>query len=109
MMEILRSWFVAYRYVPYCELRLDFKTGVPLLLEQHMHNILQDFKYTPNKKVQGRQEMFTGLDEEEVIDYVKTFDYSVLLKGKIAMKQTDFAYITSKLTVKEDLTKDIQF
>lgn len=109
MMEILRSWFVCYRYVPYCELRLDYETGVPLLLEQHMHKVLEDFKYVPDKKVQGRQEMFTGLDEQEVIDYIKTFDYSVLLEGKTEMKQDDLQYILSKTEVKIDLNQDIDF
>lgn len=109
MMEILRSWFVAYRYVPLCELRLDYSTGVPLLLEQHMHDVLKEFKWVPDKKVDGGQEMFTGLEESEVIDYVKNFDYSVLLKGKTTMEESDSSYILSKITVKEDITKDIEF
>ncbi len=95
MMEILRSWFMKYRYIPNARLKLDFETGVPLLFEQHMHDVLKDWKWVPDKKVDGAQEMFKDLDEEEVIRYIKNFDYTVLLKGKSSMRTKDYDYICS--------------
>lgn len=74
MMEILRSWFMKYRYVPETRLRLDHETKTPYELEKHIHDVLSDFKWMPDKKVDGRQEMFKGFDEEEVIAYIKTFE-----------------------------------
>ena len=72
MMEILRSWFMQYRYIPRTELRLDYETKVPYELEKHIHEILQEFKWVPEKKVDGAQEMFKGIEEEEVIAYIKS-------------------------------------
>lgn len=72
MMEILRSWFMHYRYVPHSLLRLDHETKDPYKLEKHIHKVLEDFKWVPDIKVDGAQEMFKDLDEEEVIEYIKT-------------------------------------
>jgi hypothetical protein len=99
MLEILRSWFMYYRYVPETRLRLDYETGVPLLFEQHIHEILKEFKWVPDKKVDGAQEMFKDLDEDEVIEYIKDFDYSTLASGKLSMATDDIIYITSKTEV----------
>ena len=72
MMEILRSWFMAYRYIPETRLRLDYETDDPKGLESYIHGQLAEFKWVPDKKVDGHQEMFKGLDEEVVIDFIKT-------------------------------------
>ena len=110
MMEILRSWFQAYRYVPNTRCRLDFETGVPLLLEKHLHQVLSEWKWVPDKKVDGGQEMFKDIDVEEVISYVKDFDYSLLLKGVNAISTDDLDYIRSKIPAEEfDLDEDISF
>jgi hypothetical protein len=109
MMEILRSWFTQYRYVPLTRLRLDFETGVPLLVEKHMHDVLSDWQWVPDKKVDGGQEMFKGLDEVEVIRYIKEFDYSVLLKGKVEMDSDDYKYICQKTSPYFDPTIDIPY
>jgi len=71
MMEILRSWFTNYRFVPYTELRLDMKFGRPLELEQHIHKILAHKQFIPHKKVDGGTEMFTEINESRVIQYLK--------------------------------------
>jgi len=71
MMEILRSWFTKFRFVPYTELRLDMETGRPLELEQHIHKILQHKQFIPNEKVQGSTEMFIDIDEFRVIQFLK--------------------------------------
>ncbi len=72
MMEILRSWFVHYRYVPETLMRVDRETDTPYELEKYIHGQLNEFKWVPDLKVDGREEMFTGLDEDEVIDFVKS-------------------------------------
>jgi len=110
MMEILRSWFQAYRYVPNTRCRLDYETGVPLLLEKHLHQLLSEWKWVPDKKVDGGQEMFKDIDVEEVISYVKDFDYNLLLNGVNAISTDDLDYIRSKIPAEEfDLDEDISF
>lgn len=109
MMEILRSWFVQYRYVPLAKLRLDYATGVPFLFEQHMHKVLKEFKWVPSKKVDGAQEMFHCLDEKVVIDYIKNFDYQLLMEDKQKIKASDVTYIMSKQENYYDPQEDIPF
>jgi hypothetical protein len=109
MMEILRSWFVQYRYVPLAKLRLDHATGVPLLFEKHMHEILKEYKWVPDKKVSGGQEMFQDLDEAVVIDYIKNFDYQTLMEGKQSMNSDDVLYILSQKDNKFNPDEDIPF
>jgi len=74
MMEILRSWFTKYRFVPFTELRLDMECGHPRELEQHIHNILARKQFIPNEEVSGGTEMFIGIDEFRVIHYLRQFN-----------------------------------
>jgi len=79
MMEILRSWFTKFRFVPYTELKLDMETGRPKELEEHIHKILEHKQFIPNEKVSGGTEMFIDIDEFRVIQFLKhcndnTFD-----------------------------------
>lgn len=106
MMEILRSWFMVYRYVPHTSCRMDHETGVPLLLEGHLHKLLKEFKWVPNQKVDGAQEMFIGLDIEEVIHYVKWFDYKLLLTTK-KLSASNKKYIESRIALDESYCKEI--
>jgi hypothetical protein len=78
MMELLRSWFMRYRFVPYAELRLDMETSYPRELEAHMHKMLAHRQYIPHMKVEGRTEMFHSLDEFRVLHYLKTFNEAVV-------------------------------
>lgn len=71
MMEILRSWFTKFRFVPYTELKLDMETGWPKQLEEHIHNVLRHKQFIPNEKVSGGTEMFIDIDEFRVIQYLK--------------------------------------
>lgn len=96
MMEIMRSWFMAFRYVPHTRCKMDFETGVPLLLEKHIHELLAEWKWVPEKKVDGAQEMFKDIYVQKVIDYIKNFDYSVLLSDSLSSE--DSLYIKSKMT-----------
>lgn len=74
MLEILRSWFQRFRFIPYTELKLDMATSYPKELEAHVHNMLAHRKFIPHMKVNGGTEMFTGIDEFRVIHYIKTFN-----------------------------------
>jgi hypothetical protein len=109
MMEILRSWFMQYRYVPLAKLRLDHATGVPLLFEQHMHKVLNDYKWVPSKKVDGGQEMFKDLDEKVLLKYIKQFNYQTLMEGKKTMKSEDVLYIMSQKDNLYDPSEDLPF
>lgn len=83
MMELLRSWFTKYRFVPYTELRLDMETPYPLELEAHIHNCLAHKAWVPNEKVEGRTEMFENLDEFRVLHYLKTFNHDLIRDGLV--------------------------
>lgn len=71
MLEILRSWFMSFRFVPYTELRLDMQCNNPAALEKHIHDILAPNQYLPDHKVDGGTEMFVELNEARVIHYLK--------------------------------------
>lgn len=82
MMELLRSWFTRYRFVPYTELKLDMSTNYPKQLESHIHGILQHKRYIPHMEVEGRTEMFTGINEFRVLHYLRTFNEDLFPKLK---------------------------
>ena len=71
MMEVLRSWFVAYRFVPYTELKLDREVINPRAMEKLAHKVLKDFRWDPDKKVDGGTEMFTGLAEAPLLHFLR--------------------------------------
>ena len=74
MMEVVRSWFNSYRFVPYTSLRLDREVENPLELEQAVHKVLAEYNWIPDKKVDGGTEMFTGLDELRLVHFVKNIN-----------------------------------
>ena len=86
MMEILRSWFTKYRFVPYTELKLDMDCGRPKEIEAHIHKILSHKQFIPDEKVSGGTEMFIDINELRVIQYLKQcnnaqFDKPLELNG----------------------------
>lgn len=83
MLEILRSWFIRFRFIPYCELRLNMETGYPKQLEKHIHNILGHRRFTPHMKVEGGTEMFIGIDEFRVLHYLRTFNEDLAPRLKL--------------------------
>lgn len=89
MMEILRSWFTKFRFVPYSELRLDMETGYPKELESHIHRILSHKRYDPKESVSGGTEMFFHIDEFRVLHYLKAFDDKMLDKP-LNLSDTDY-------------------
>ncbi len=101
MMEVLRGFFKAYRYVPRCELRRDKKILIPRLVEKHMHGLLEEWSHTFDKKFDGSTEFFFNLDEEALLEYLDDFTYNELLVGKTVMKETELASILEAIdTVK---------
>ena len=104
MLEILRSFFNTYRYIPMCKLRKDKKVFIPLLVEKYMHEILDEWSYTPDKPFDGSTEFFHNLDEQEVLEYLDTFKYSDLLANKISMKQKDLENIRAAIVAQESST-----
>ena len=77
MMEILLSWFVRYRFVPYAEQKLDMSTSYPKELESHIHKMLSHKRFIPHMKVSGGTEMFCNIDEFRVLHYLRTFNESL--------------------------------
>jgi hypothetical protein len=88
MMEILRSWFTSFRFVPYSELILDMATSFPKQLETHIHKTLAHKQFIPNMKVDGGTEMFIDIDEFRVLHYLKTFNDDLALK--LNMSDVDY-------------------
>ena len=74
MMELLRSWFTRFRYIPHTVLKLDMECGRPKELEAHIHKVLSHKQFIPHMKVEGRTEMFTGIDEQRLLQYIRVFD-----------------------------------
>lgn len=81
MMEILRSWFMQYRFVPYTELRLSIETGYPKEFEAFIHKVLAPKRFIPHKKVSGGTEMFTDINEFRLIHYLKAFNEDNFKEG----------------------------
>ena len=97
MMEILRSWFVAYRFVPYAELRLDMECRDAYKLEQYIHRILNANQFIPDKKVDGGTEMFTDINEIRVIQFLRAYSNSAF-KSPPELTDTEFRIINRLLT-----------
>ena len=92
MMEIIRSWFTQYRFIPHCELKLDMQTSVPKELEYHIHSILRDKQFIPNEKVDGGTEMFTDIDEFRVLHYLRSFN-DELLRTPLNLQEEDYKHL----------------
>lgn len=102
MLEVLKSFHSIYRYVPMCELRRDREYVVPLLIEKHLHELLDDLKYKFDKKFDGSTEFFSGLDEDMLLDYIDVLTEADLLKGRIDMKIEDYNAICALGKAKVD-------
>lgn len=114
LMEVLRSFFITYRYIPKTRLRKDKKTLVPKLLEKHMHEVLADYKYSFDKKFDGHTEFFIDLDETVLLDYLTKIDDLDFLKcDSMESKYYDILSNESKrrrqLDLKEEEPDEIPF
>jgi len=109
MMEVLTSFFKVYRYVPHTRLRLDKKTLVPRLLEKHMHELLDEYRYDFDKKFDGRTEMFTDLDEDTLLDYLRNKDdLDFLQTDKLEIKYYDILAKESKRRLQEKVNDKVK-
>ena len=109
MMEILRSFFVVNRFIPNVKIRKDKKVVVPLLVEQHMHSLLEEFSFEFDDKFDGSTEFFYDLDEEAVLDYLDSFDYRELMKGVTKMKVEDLEAIKKEIDPVIDDNDELPF
>lgn len=96
-MEVCYAFFTVYRYIPRCEIRRDKEVQIPKIVEKHLHELLEDLSYKFDKSFGGSTEFFIGLDEQLFLDYLDTFSYSFLLRGKVSMKETDFIAINKAI------------
>jgi len=97
MMEILRSWFMYYRYVPYTELKLDKETTQPVVIEKHIHNILKPRRYTPTHDVEGSTEMFKDIDEFRVLHYLRSCK-DEMFEHPLDLSETDYKNLSLYLS-----------
>ena len=71
MFEILRSWFMKYRFTPCAELKLDRSVQNPAELEKLAHRVLSDYRWIPDMQVDGGTEMFTGLNACRLLHFLR--------------------------------------
>lgn len=110
MLEVLRGFHNTYRYVPMCELRRDRQYEVPLLVEKHLHSLLEELSHKFDKKFDGSTEFFSGLDEGMLLDYIDEFTERDLLKGATTMSIANYEAICSTDKKKVDVGVDeLQF
>jgi len=67
MLEILKSFFVKYRYTPMCKLMRFKRFTNAYSTEKILHQDLANYKFTFDKPFSGSTEFFTGLDEVDLI------------------------------------------
>ena len=90
MMEILKSWFLYFRFVPYSELKLDLQCDHAIKIEKYIHTILNPSSFIPDYKVEGRTEMFTGINENRLIWFIKNCQNSMHVDfPKLSKKEAD--------------------
>ena len=78
--EILRDFHKIYRYVPRAAILKFKKFTNPYLVEKHLHELLDDCKYTFDKKFNGSSEFFVDVDIDAFLKYVDEFTYNELLQ-----------------------------
>ena len=88
-------------------MRRDKKVIVPLLVEQHMHDALEDYSYTFDKKFDGCTEFFSDLDEDILLDYLDSFRYETLLEERTTIGLEDFEEISKEIRLLTDNERDL--
>jgi len=92
---------MTYRYIPYAELRRDKKVRIPYVVENYIHRLLQDCKYTFDKKFSGSTEAFE-IDEEEFLEYLDGFTYEDMLEGEMSMPTSKYDDIKKAILLDKD-------
>jgi hypothetical protein len=103
LMEVLRSFFMTYRYVPRSKIVKAMKFRVPYYVENHLHKLLEDIRYRFPKKFDGSMEFFHEIDTDEFISYMESFTYDMLLKGETApMDKTKYEKIVEAIRLERE-------
>jgi len=85
LMEVLRSFFMVYRYVPKSRIVKAKKFLIPYIVENHLHKLLAELKYKSDKKWDGYDEVFSDVDIDELVSYMDSFQYKELLTAEAKM------------------------
>ena len=115
LMEVLRSFFMTYRYIPRSRIVKAKKYKIPYIVENHFHSLLDDIKYSFDKKFDGSNEFFTDLDVDMFKEYMDTFEYIELLRGETSMPKDRYEKIKTAIREAEleknpaDSTDDVPF
>lgn len=66
--EILTSFWLSYRYFPYCYPKRFKSTEEVYSKEAKMHKELSEFSYKFDKKFGGHTEFFSGVELEKILE-----------------------------------------
>ncbi len=79
MLQIARSFFMKYRYIPLMTLKRDREAPDAFTIETRLHQEFQEFKYYHDKPIDGKEEFFL-LDREDTL--LRAYDNLLPAKGK---------------------------
>jgi len=102
-MEILKSYFHTYRYVPEAKILKYKEFSNPLLVEKHLHKELKEYSYKFPKKFDGSTEFFTEIDVAYLLQYIEDFTYNLLLDCT-EISEDDYKAIQKELPLTLDET-----
>ena len=77
MMEILRSWFCSYRYVPTTKLLLNINCVEARCVEAYIHRLLKPLAFAYERKTDGSTEMFCNVNEHRLLWFIRGLDNSM--------------------------------
>ncbi len=66
--EILTSFWLSYRYFPYCYPKRFKSTEEVYSKEAKMHKELEEFSYKFDKRFGGHTEFFSGVELEKILE-----------------------------------------
>ena len=68
VLEIIRSYYFAYRVCPKIYAKRFKTVGNVFAKEKQLHKYFEEYKYEFDKPFSGKTEFFKGIDEEELLD-----------------------------------------
>ena len=69
MLEVLKGFFIQYRYVPFSSLKRFKRFSDAYAIEKLLHNEFVEYKYTFDKTFGGSTEFFLNIDEAKLIEF----------------------------------------
>ena len=106
MMEILRSFFNTYRYIPQTQLIRDRKFKIPFIVEKYIHNILLDYRHKFDKKFSGSTEFF-DINEDVFLEWFDNFTYIEMLRGQTVMDSEKYTLISQVIQEEQGESDDL--